>query len=128
LMGLASFLLWRGRLETSRPMLWALMVAFPFPYIATTAGWMVAELGRQPWIVYGLLRTMHGTSPTVPAGNIAFTTLGFMGLYVLVGILFLYLIGRELARGPQPSLTAVNADPHPQPLSQGEAVQEMDVY
>jgi cytochrome d ubiquinol oxidase subunit I len=76
------------------------MVTFPFPYIATTAGWMVAELGRQPWIIYGLKRTMDATSPTVPGGNVAFTTLGFMGLYVLMGILFLYLIAREIGRGP----------------------------
>ena len=44
-------------------MLWVLMLAFPFPYIATTAGWMTAELGRQPWLVYGLLRTADGGEP-----------------------------------------------------------------
>jgi cytochrome d ubiquinol oxidase subunit I len=44
-------------------MLWTLMLAFPFPYIATTAGWMTAELGRQPWLVYGLMRTADGASP-----------------------------------------------------------------
>jgi len=99
--GLATLLLITKRLEKSRWMLWILMCAFPFPYIATTAGWMVAELGRQPWLIYGLMRTIHGTSPTVPAGNVAFTTLGFMGLYAVMGVLFLYLIGRELSRGPQ---------------------------
>ncbi|BDI28614.1 cytochrome ubiquinol oxidase subunit I [Capsulimonas corticalis] len=102
IMGLSALLLWRGRLEKTRAMMWILMLAFPFPYIATTAGWMVAELGRQPWLIYGLQRTMHGTSPTVVAGNVAFTTLGFMGLYLGMGILFLYLIGKELAKGPQP--------------------------
>jgi cytochrome d ubiquinol oxidase subunit I len=102
LMGLAALLLWRGKLETSRPMLWVLMLAFPFPYIATTAGWMTAELGRQPWLVYGLQRTIHGTSPYVSGGNIAFTTLGFMGLYMVLGIVFLYLVSREIARGPHP--------------------------
>ena len=54
-----------GRLERTRPMLWILMLALPFPYIATTAGWMTAELGRQPWLVYGLMRTAEGTSPKV---------------------------------------------------------------
>jgi cytochrome d ubiquinol oxidase subunit I len=101
LMGIAALLLWSGRLERSRPMLWILMLAFPFPYIATTAGWMTAELGRQPWLVYGLQRTIHGTSPMVSGGDVAFSTLGFMGLYLVMGLLFVYLIMREVARGPQ---------------------------
>lgn len=99
----AVFLLWRGWLFRFRPMLWVLMLAFPFPYIATTAGWMSAELGRQPWLVYGLQRTLHGTSPELSGGNVAFTTLGFMGLYLVMGVLFLYLVGREIARGPAPA-------------------------
>ena len=99
-MGIAALLLWRGRLEAFRPMLWVLMLAFPFPYIATTAGWMSAELGRQPWLVYGLQRTVHGTSPRVSGGDVAFSTLGFMGLYLVVGLAFLYLVMREVARGP----------------------------
>jgi cytochrome d ubiquinol oxidase subunit I len=103
LMGLAAILLWRDRLATCRPMLWILMLAFPFPYIATTAGWMTAELGRQPWLVYGLQRTLHGTSPYVHGGNVAFTTLGFMGLYLVLGVLFLYLVMREIGRGPAPA-------------------------
>jgi cytochrome d ubiquinol oxidase subunit I len=102
LMGLAALMLWRGRLYTSRPMLWILMLAFPFPYIATTFGWMTAELGRQPWLVYGLQRTADGTSPYVSGGNVAFSTLGFMGMYLVLGLLFLYLVMREVARGPQP--------------------------
>src|SRR5271154_3850544 len=50
----------RGQLESSRWLLWVLMLAFPFPYIANTLGWMTAELGRQPWLVYGLFRTSDG--------------------------------------------------------------------
>jgi cytochrome bd ubiquinol oxidase subunit I len=96
----AAVQLWRGRLAQSRPTLWALLLAFPFPYIATTAGWLVAELGRQPWLVYGLQRTRDGTSPSVPGGNVVFTMLGFMGLYLLIGLLFVYLVLREIARGP----------------------------
>ena len=97
----AAVQLWRGRLARSRPMLWTLLLAFPFPYIATTAGWLVAELGRQPWLVYGLQRTRDGTSPSVPGGNVVFSLLGFMGLYLLIGLLFVYLIVRQLARGPE---------------------------
>jgi cytochrome bd ubiquinol oxidase subunit I len=98
--GLATSFLLTNRLFNNRPMLWLLMLAFPFPYIATTAGWMVAELGRQPWLIYGLQKTMHGTSPLVHGGNVAFSALGFMGLYTVVGILFLYLIFKEVNRGP----------------------------
>jgi cytochrome bd ubiquinol oxidase subunit I len=96
----AAWLLWRGRLHTCRPMLWILLLAFPFPYIATSAGWLVAELGRQPWIVYGLQRTAAGTSPTVFSGDVVFTLLGFIGLYSLLGIVFLYLVYRQFAHGP----------------------------
>jgi cytochrome d ubiquinol oxidase subunit I len=96
----SAALLRRGRLYTSRPMLWVLMLAFPFPYIATTAGWMTAELGRQPWTVYGLERTADGTSPNVGTGDVVFSTLGFLGLYSVVGILFVFLIARLIARGP----------------------------
>ena len=99
-MGLAVLQLWRKRLDESRAMLWVLMLAFPFPYIATTAGWAVAEFGRQPWLIYGLFRTAQGGSPLVHAGHTAFTTLGFAGIFVVLSMLFLYLIGREIAHGP----------------------------
>jgi cytochrome d ubiquinol oxidase subunit I len=100
---LAVFLLWRGRLYTSRPMLWALMLAFPFTYIANIAGWTLAEAGRQPWVIWGLLRTEDAASPahSVSAGTALFTLLGFAGLYLLVGILFLMMIVRIVARGPE---------------------------
>ncbi|HMU62911.1 MAG TPA: cytochrome ubiquinol oxidase subunit I, partial [Gemmatimonadales bacterium] len=67
-----------------------------------TAGWLTTELGRQPWIVYGLMHTQAGASPSVNEGEVVFTTIGFMGLYLAVGLLFLYLIARELHHGPQP--------------------------
>jgi cytochrome d ubiquinol oxidase subunit I len=76
------------------------MLAFPFPYIANTLGWMTAELGRQPWLVYGILRTADGASPLVHSGTVLFTLIGFAGLYFVIGIAFLYLIGHEIARGP----------------------------
>jgi cytochrome d ubiquinol oxidase subunit I len=104
LMGAAAWKVFRGTLYTSRPLLWLLMLAFPFPYIATTAGWMTAELGRQPWLIYGMQRTRDGTSHLVSGGNVAFSSLGFMGLYFVMGILFLYLVGREIERGPQPAV------------------------
>jgi cytochrome bd ubiquinol oxidase subunit I len=98
---LAAFLLWRGKLYDSRGMLWVLMLCVPLPYIANTAGWMTAELGRQPWVIYGLMRTAHGASPRVEAGNAWFTLIGFMGLYTVLGILWLFLVYREIEDGPE---------------------------
>jgi cytochrome d ubiquinol oxidase subunit I len=105
----AVLLLWRDRLDRSRPMLWILMLAFPLPYIANTVGWMTTELGRQPWLVYGLFRTSQGSSPTVHAGTVLFTLIGFCGLYLVLGILFLFLIAREIAHGPGPLAPAGRA-------------------
>ncbi len=101
LMGLAAIQALRGRLDTSEPLLWVLMLAFPFPFIANTAGWMTTELGRQPWIVYGLFRTNQGFSDVVSSGDVLFTLIGLAGLYFVLGLLYLYLVGRELAHGPE---------------------------
>jgi cytochrome d ubiquinol oxidase subunit I len=100
LMGISAVLLWKDRLSRTRPVLWALMLAFPFPYIATTAGWWTAELGRQPWIVYGLMRTADASSLQVNTGDVVFTTLGFAGLYLLLGVLFVVQVLKEIGRGP----------------------------
>ena len=111
LMIVSSFLLWRKRLYTARWALWALLLSFPLPYIANTAGWMTAELGRQPWLIYGLMRTSEGYSNTVSASNGLFTLLGFMGLYLLLGLLFTVLIYREISNGPEAiAANAVHAD------------------
>jgi cytochrome d ubiquinol oxidase subunit I len=96
----AAALLWRRQLYESRWMLWILLLSFPFPFIANTAGWIAAEVGRQPWVVYGLMRTANGFSSNVSAGNGLFSLLGFMGMYSLLSILFLLLLWRELTHGP----------------------------
>jgi len=101
-MARAALLLWRGKLYESRWMLWGLMLCVPLPYIANTAGWMTAELGRQPWLIYGLMRTASGASPRVGAGNVLFTLIGFMGLYAVLAILWLFLVWREIELGPDP--------------------------
>jgi cytochrome bd ubiquinol oxidase subunit I len=101
LMAIACFQLWRGRLEKTPFLLWLLLLAFPFPFIATSAGWMVAELGRQPWLVYGLFRTAQGTSEVVSGGDVLFTLIGFVGLYFVLGVLYLFMVGREILHGPQ---------------------------
>lgn len=102
-MVLAAWKLRKGRLYESRPYLWVLMLLMPFPFIANTAGWMTAELGRQPWLIYGVMRTSTGASMQVSSGNTLFTLLGFMGMYTLLSILFLFLTYRELDHGPEPA-------------------------
>lgn len=101
LMLLATIQLFRRKLYTTKWILWSLLFMIPFPYIANTAGWYTAELGRQPWLVYNLLRTVDGISPTVSAGNTLFTLLGFIGLYFLLGLLFLLLAGKIINKGPE---------------------------
>ncbi|HEX4002557.1 MAG TPA: cytochrome ubiquinol oxidase subunit I [Candidatus Acidoferrales bacterium] len=98
----AAFLLWRKKLYDARWMLWLLMLCAPLPYIANTAGWMTAELGRQPWLIYGVMRTANGASPMVGAGNAWFTLIGFMGMYGVLAILWLFLVWREIEIGPEP--------------------------
>jgi cytochrome d ubiquinol oxidase subunit I len=100
IMLLATALSWRRKLETTPGVLWILMLAFPFPYIANTAGWLTTELGRQPWLVYGLFRTSQGASPLVHSGTALFTLIGFCGLYFVLGVLYLFLIAREISHGP----------------------------
>jgi cytochrome d ubiquinol oxidase subunit I len=108
LMGLAGFLHWQGRLESTPLMLWVLMLAFPFPYLANILGWMTSELGRQPWLVYGLYRTRDGYSQVVSNGNTIFTLIGFTGLYFVLGLLFLFLVGRQISIGPGQEAVATN--------------------
>jgi cytochrome d ubiquinol oxidase subunit I len=93
--------LWRRKLYRTRWLLWVLLLSFPLPYIANTAGWMTAEIGRQPYLVYGVMRTVDGFSKSVSASNAWFTLLGFMGIYSLLAILFLFLVQREIAHGPE---------------------------
>jgi cytochrome bd ubiquinol oxidase subunit I len=106
LMSLSAVMLWRKRLLETRALLWGLMLALPFPYIANTAGWLTAELGRQPWLIYGLMRTRDGSSTVVSTGNILFTLLGYMGLYALLSLLFFFLFVRIVSRGPSALATS----------------------
>ena len=101
---LGVILLWRGRLFTSRPMLWALMLAFPFPYIANIAGWVTAE--TRPPAVDRLRACCERRTPPRPRNpsppeQACSPLLGFAGLYLLVGIVFLMLIVRIVNQGPE---------------------------
>jgi cytochrome bd ubiquinol oxidase subunit I len=100
LMAVAAFLLWRGRLYDTSWILWPIMLSFPLPYIANTAGWMTAEIGRQPWLVYGLMRTSSGYSLHISSGNVLFTLLGFLGMYAGLSILWIVLVYQFIQTGP----------------------------
>ena len=104
IMMLAAFLLWKKKLYTMKPLLWTIMLLVPFPYIANIVGWYTAELGRQPFLVYNLLRTRDGISPTVSSGNTLFTLLGFVAIYLLLGLLFLVLVAKIIHQGPKHQL------------------------
>ena len=97
----ALLLLWRGKLYGARWLLWILMLTAPFPYIANSAGWVVAETGRQPWVAWELMRTHAGVSPVLNSGNAMFTLLGFLGLYLLLGMVYYLLCFRVILLGPQ---------------------------
>src|SRR5205085_9801031 len=100
-MAASVLLLWTGRLYRARWLLWILMLSSPFPFIANTAGWITAEIGRQPWVIYHLMRTDQGYSHTVSAGDGLFTLLGFMGMYTILGIVYLLLQWHEVQHGPR---------------------------
>lgn len=100
LMLLGAFFLWRRSYESHRWWLWAAVLAMPLPIIAIELGWMVAEVGRQPWIVQGLMKTSQGVSPGVSAGDIWISLIGIVLLYLLLFGLWLYELRKEVLRGP----------------------------
>jgi cytochrome bd ubiquinol oxidase subunit I len=101
LMALAALMLWRGRLFNAPWLLWPILLSFPLPYIANTAGWMTAEIGRQPWLVYGLIRTAVGSSVHIGVGTSLFTLLGFLGMYTVISILWIVLVYTAIQKGPE---------------------------
>jgi cytochrome d ubiquinol oxidase subunit I len=105
LMAVAGFLLWRGKLYTTRWLLWPILLSFPLPYIANTAGWMTAEIGRQPWLVYNLIRTSAGYSTHIGAGTSLFSLLGFLGMYTVLSILWVLLVWHIIDKGPETAAT-----------------------
>lgn len=105
LLAFALFLHWRGRLFEQRWLLWVFILAAPLPYIVNELGWITAEVGRQPWIVQGFLRTKDAISESVTAGQILGSTIMFMSIYSLLFVLYLFIVGKKIAAGPE---TAVN--------------------
>ncbi|GAB6157305.1 cytochrome ubiquinol oxidase subunit I [Desulfotomaculum varum] len=101
LLSLVSFYYWRsGQLEAKTWLLKSLLWSIPVPYLANTAGWYLAEVGRQPWIVYGLQKVEHAVSPTVTAGEIITTLIGFTLIYGILALAEVYLLVKFIQQGP----------------------------
>jgi cytochrome bd ubiquinol oxidase subunit I len=96
----AVYALWRRKLETSRLLLWLLTFSVLGPQIANQAGWWAAEVGRQPWIVYNLLRTSEALSAVVTANQVAASMVMFMIVYLLLFAVFLFLLNDKIKHGP----------------------------
>ena len=97
---LACWFWWRGKLFRNHWFLWLFVFAVFLPQVANQAGWFSAEMGRQPWVVYGLLRTSDAFSKAVTANQIVFSLLMFALIYVLLFALFIYLLDRKIKHGP----------------------------
>lgn len=98
---LAIVLRVRGVLWKQRWLLWIFVFSVVGPYVANQAGWVAAEVGRQPWAVYGLLRTRDAVSPIVPARNVLGSVIVFSLLYAALGAIWLYVMDDKIKHGPE---------------------------
>ena len=99
----------RDRLADTRWFVRLLPVAILLPYLANTAGWLLAELGRQPWIVYGVMKTEDAVSPNVTAGMVLATLALFTAVYGVLMVVDLYLLRKYAVAGPAPEGEADHA-------------------
>ena len=99
----ASWALWRKTLENSRALLWLLVISVLGPQIANQVGWWAAEVGRQPWIVYKLMRTSQGLSAVVQANQIVASLIMFTLVYLLLFAAFIFLLNEKIKHGPDDS-------------------------
>ena len=104
---LAIFLTRREGLENRRAFLTLMVFAIPVPYLAEQFGWLVAELGRQPWIVYGVLKTADAVSKSVTSTQVVLSLLGFTALYGLLGAIDIFLLVKYAKKGPDKDLSAI---------------------
>jgi len=95
------FFWWRGTLFEKKWMLWVFVLSVLGPQIANQVGWITAEVGRQPWIVYGILKTSEGLSKAVEAGQVWFSLILFTIIYLFLFVLFIYLLNEKIQHGPE---------------------------
>ena len=108
-----SWFAWQNRLEDKRWFLWAIFASFPLGFIATLMGWITAEVGRQPWTVYGQLRTVEAVTPTLRSGEVATSLAVFGSVYALIFLFGAVYIYRLLRAGPGPVLQTPSAATNP---------------
>lgn len=111
---------WKGRIERMRWLLRLLVICIPLPILASEMGWMAAEVGRQPWVVTGLLRTRDGISPVVSAGEVLTTLLLFAVVYALLFVTWLRIFTGIIRKGPESEAAAARPaaetiEPGPRP-------------
>ena len=99
---LGILLMFLKKLETIPMYLWLLVPFAPLPLIACQTGWIVAEVGRQPWVVYRLLKTADAFSTNVPAEAILFSLIAFTLIYAMLGALYLFVLFRKIGKGIEP--------------------------
>jgi cytochrome d ubiquinol oxidase subunit I len=104
-----------GRLETTRWFLWGTFLAFPTGFVAILTGWFTAEVGRQPWVVYGLLRTKDAVTPSLTTGDVMLSLLAYAAVYTVIysfGLTYIYRLLRDGLSGGAPRAGSV-APPGP---------------
>ena len=104
---MAVILSYRGTLEANPLFLKIMLLSIPLPYIANQLGWVVAEVGRQPWIVYGIMKTSDGVSKSIDVTQVVVSLLGFTLLYGLLGVIDIYLLAKYARKGPDDDLSAI---------------------
>jgi len=101
-----------GRLETTRWFLWGTFLSFPSGFVAVISGWYVAEVGRQPWVVYGILRTADAHTPSLTTGDVLTSLIGYVVVYAIIysfGLLYIYRLLRDGPTGPGPEIAGATA-------------------
>jgi len=97
---IAMFYFWKGKLQEKRWLLWAMVFSVVLPQIAMQAGWFSAEMGRQPWVVYNLLKTASGVTKSLAPVQVISSITMFLFIYILLFALFIFLLDRKIKHGP----------------------------
>jgi cytochrome d ubiquinol oxidase subunit I len=111
----------RGRLETTRWFLWCTFLSFPTGFIAVLAGWYTAEVGRQPWVVYGLLRTSDAVTPSLTTNDVLFSLVGYVVVYAVIvsfGVTYIYKLLRQ---GPTSAAQAIPGATASRPMAYADS-------
>lgn len=112
-----NFLRWRGKLESTRWFLWATFLSFPTGFVAILTGWYTAEVGRQPWVVYGLLRTKDAVTPSLTGGDVLFSLIAYIVVYLSFISFGTYYIYKLLREGPAGEATPIPGATGNRPLA-----------